>query len=221
MHPIRPLTLLTLGILSTCAQAVLVLDSFSGSSIGNSSASGPTAGFFIPGSFADRETAFDFHTGSDAVWLNQLDIAVAVGNHTTAVEASITTGNSAPGSNPVSIGSFTPANPTPTIQTISFQPAANTVLLAPNTRYWVHLTVSSGAGLYTLTYSDTQNNAPGWLLDETWAYTPPGAIPPTGWNQDATSGVAKVRLDATQVPEPSAALIGSVGLFFLIRRRKP
>ncbi|MEM1084340.1 MAG: choice-of-anchor R domain-containing protein [Verrucomicrobiota bacterium] len=215
---IRPLVL-SAFLIAGSTHAVTVIDSFSGSSNGNAAASGPTAGFFLPGTFVDREAAFDFHTGSTAAWLDQLDIAVAIGNNTTALEASLTTGISAPGSNPVSLGSFTPASPTPAIQTVSFLPTPNTVQLQPNTRYWIHLTVSQGGGIYTLTYSDTQNNVAGWMLDETWAYTPPGAIPPTGWNQDGTPGVVKARIEATLIPEPSSILLGGLGLTLLLRRR--
>ncbi len=218
-HP-TTLALLATGLLALGSPAAVVIDSFSGSSNGNSAASGPTAGFFLPGTFTDREAAFDFYTGSTASWLNQLDLLIAVGDHSTPLEASLTTGSTAPGTNPVSIGSFTPSSPSPTLQTFSFQPNPNTILLAPNTRYWVHLTVSSGGGLYTLSYSDTQNNAPGWSLDETWGYTPPGSPSPTGWNQDGTPGVAKARLDVTVVPEPGALLLCGLGMLVLLRRRR-
>lgn len=202
------------------AHAALVIDSFSGSTSGAASASGPTAAFFGFSPFPDREAAFTFTTGNGDTYLDQLQISVTIGDNSSPLSASLSTGPSAPGgNNVVQLGTFS-ATPTPTIQVATFTQTPSTILLTANTEYWVHLTVPTGGGIYTMTFSDTPSYANGFSLGDTWAYTPTSGLPPTGWNQDGTSGVARIRLNVTNVPEPTVALLSGLGVLALLRRRR-
>lgn len=204
------------------SHAALVIDNLGVSSGGSSSASGPTAAFFGGLSpFPDREAAFNFTTGNSDAYLNELQISLAIGDNASPMLATLSTGSTAPGgTNPIALGAFAPASASPTIQTASFTQAVSTVLLTANTEYWVHLTVPTGAGIYTMSFSDTPTYANGYMLDEAWGFTPASGIPPTGWNLDNTSGVARIRLDVTTIPEPSTTLIAGLGLVTLLRRRR-
>lgn len=210
-----------LSLLAKPARAVLVIDSFSGSTSGTAAASGPTAAFFGFDPFPDREAALTFTTGSSAAYLDELRLSLSIGDNSSALFASLSTGASAPGgTGTIPLGSFSPGGGGPTIQTASFTPAPNSLLLAANTEYWIHLTVPTGGGIYALTFSDTPSSSGGFSQDETWAFTPTGSLPPTGWNLDSTSGVARMQLEVTPVPEPAVAWLGGLGAFLMLRRRR-
>lgn len=210
------------ALLTSSASAVVVIDNFGTSTGGSAAASGPTASFFFGLSpFPDREAAFNFTTGPTAAYLDELQISLAIGDNTSPLVATLSTGSSAPGgTNPVALGTYAPASASPTIQTATFAQTPNSILLAANTEYWVHLTVPTGNGIYTMSFSDTPTYANGYALDEAWGYTPASGIPPTGWNLDGTSGVARIRMEVTPVPETASVLLGGLGLVLLLRRRR-
>jgi hypothetical protein len=216
------LSALTGTLLIGSAEAVLVIDNFGTSIGGSAAASGPTAAFFGGLSpFPDREAAFNFTTGGSNAYLNELQIILAVGDASSPMVATLSTGASVPGgTNPVALGTFAPVSALPTIQTATFTQTPSTILLTANTEYWVHLTVPTGAGIYTMSFSDTPTYSNGYALDEAWGYTPASGIPPTGWNLDGTSGVARIRLDVTPVPEPTAALLCGLGAIVLLHGRR-
>lgn len=218
----RIITILAgLALLAAPAHGVLVIDSFAGSTGGASAASGPTASFFFGLSpYPDREAAFTFTTGTTDTYLDELRMSLTIGDNTSALEATLSTGPSAPGgTGTIPLGSYAPASASPTIQTATFTQSPNSILLSANTEYWIHLSVPTGGGIYNITFTDTPAYETGWSLGDTWAFTPASGLPPTGWNQDGTSGVARIQLEVTPVPEPTAALLGGIGLLALLRRR--
>ena len=206
-------TLATFGS-SSYAHAIVVIDNLTVSGVTfATSISGPVgAGFLAPP--PGRESAFSFVTGTTDHYLSMLEIAVNVSNNSVGLQASISTGSSVPGGiDEVVIGTVAPLSSAPTGQTLTFTPAS-TILLEGSTRYWIHLTVASGSGSYSLNNTQGQIIEPGWTLENTFYYDP-GL-----WTEVDSGPQARMRMSVIPVPEPGSPLLGVLGLIFLFRRRR-
>jgi hypothetical protein len=177
-------TILFVAATIPCAHAVVVIDNLVPGSQGFATGtSGPAAGGVGPlfAGAKNNQTAFQFTTGPAGGDLTSMDLVISVADHASPVVATISTGPSVPGgTNPVALGSVTPAA-TSGITTINFAPTSP-VTLASNSTYWVHLTVPAGAGWYSVLNSDAPIESLGWDLGNTWSKPAIGA-----WN-DITSG---------------------------------
>lgn len=193
--------------------AVVIDNLATGSQSFSLSLSGPTATGFLGGPFADREVAFSFTTGSYDTTLNKLEFYIAIGKPILGpIQMTLSTGSSVPGGvDPVILGSVTPTSTSPTIQLLEIVPTIPADLAA-NTLYWVHVTVPSGGALYSFANTNTPIVESGWNLGNTWSRTPF-----TTWSELDSGPVARIRLT---VPEPSSALLGGLGVLFLLRRRR-
>lgn len=211
----RAAALILLLLAPAIAPGTVVIDNFGTGTQGfATSISGPAAVGFFGFPFADREVAFSFTTGQDEVWLTKLEFAVNITSNASPIQVELSTGSAVPGGvDPVVIGSVAPASTLPTSQTLSISPAGG-VHLAPSTLYWIHLTVPSGSGNYSFSNNNVPVIEPGWSLGNTWFRTGTSGI----WS-DLTSG-PQARIRMTVVPEPGAALLGSVGLLLVLRRRR-
>ena len=207
-----------LTILVPSVQAAVVIDNLTlGAQSFAQTLSGPTAtGFFGFGSLADREIAFSFTTGSQDVYLTELVFAVAVGKPILdPIQFALSTGAVVPGgTSPLVIGSVAPVSETPTNQTLTLVPGP-TVLLENNTTYWMHVTVPSGAAVYSFQNTTSQVIEPGWSLGNSWAN-----FPGSTWTELTSGPQARIRMSVEAVPEPAAALIGGCGIILLLRRRR-
>lgn len=193
----------------------VVIDNLSGGTQGfAASLSGPSAVGFLGFPFADREVAFSFTSGPDLVRLAQLDFMVNITSNASPIQVMLSTGSAVPGGNdPVLVGSVAPAGNSPTTQTLSIVPAGS-IFLQPATLYWVHLTVPTGSGNYTLNNNNAPVVDPAWALGNTWSRTSSTGA----WSEINSGPQARIRL--TVVPEPSALLLGSCGLLLALRRRR-
>ena len=208
-----------LGIASCLAfhcdsDAAVVIDNLAnGSQSFSQSISGPTATGFLGGSFANREVAFSFTTGSYNTTLNQLDFVVAIGNaNLSPIQLELSTGSSVPGGvDPVILGIATPGSTSPTVQQLSVTPFVPTPLLA-NTLYWIHVTVPTGGAVYSFANTNTPTLESGWSLGNSWSRTPSSS-----WSELDSGPVARIRLT---IPEPASALLGGLGMILLLGRRR-
>jgi hypothetical protein len=207
----------TLCFLPAALNAALVIDNIgNGSNAFSSTLSGPTAtGFFFPTPFENREIAFSFTTGTTETYLESLSMVMNIGKGILdPIQIALSTGASAPGgTGTVTLGSATPVG-SPANQTLTFMPTVPPVL-QPSTLYWLHITVPSGAAVYSVPSSDGAVLASGWSLGTTWTKTPS-----TAWTEGNSILGGDIRLNASPVPEPGTAMLGSIGMLLLIRRRR-
>lgn len=204
--------------LSAASRAAVVIDNLTPGTLSFSqSLSGPTAtGFFGLQPFADREVAFSFTTGSQDMFLTQLEFGIAIGKQILdPIQFTLSTGSSVPGgTNPIIIGSATPPTSTPTSQVLTLIPSL-TVLLESNTQYWMHVTVPTGAAVYSFANTNNVSTAPGWSLGNSWSQSPGSP-----WSELDTGPQARIRMTAEPVPEPGACLLGGAAAILLLRRRR-
>jgi hypothetical protein len=199
------------------ACATIVIDNLAtGTQSSSLSVSGPTATGFFGNPFNDREVAFSFTTGGTASYLMEFTFAMAIGSsQLSPIQISLSTGSSAPGgTNPVILGSVAPASVTPTSQVLTVLPTLPPLLDA-NTIYWAHVTVPSGGAIYSFANTDTPVFSSGWSLGTSWSRTPSSA-----WTELDSGPVARVRMTAEAVPEPTAASLGGIAALLLLGRRR-
>lgn len=204
-------------MISKSSHAAVVIDNLAtGSQSYSASLSGPSASIRFFGPFVNREVAFSFTSGSVDTLLTQFEFTTGVGAGTlNTIDVTLSTGILAPGGmNSILLGSVTPPSNSPGTQLLSISPALPPMLLA-NTLYWIHFTVPSGSSIYTISNSDAPVSAPGWSLGSTWLQDPNNP-----WNELNSGPLAKVRLTVDSIPEPSAALLGGIGLLLLLRRNR-
>ncbi|MCU0795328.1 MAG: hypothetical protein MUF31_05255 [Akkermansiaceae bacterium] len=205
---------LCLLALASFAHGAVVIDNLNSTTNGFSTGlTGPTAG--IPPFFSvpNRQTAFTFTTGSASDELASLEVAISVINNATAISATISTGPSVPGG----VDSITIGSVTPTVAsggtTLQFTPSSP-IALSANTTYWIHLTVPTGNGYYSVLHADSPTEQLGFQLGESWQYSPS-----VGWG--TITPQARTRITTTAViPEPGVALASGLGLLLMLRRRR-
>jgi hypothetical protein len=182
------------------------------------SLSGPTAEFFPGSPFDNREIAFTFTTGADVVTLTSLTFSVNVGAPSISpIEFTLSTGSAVPGgTGALSLGSVAPLSDTPVGQTLTLTPSS-TVTLNAATEYWLHVTVPAGGGIYAFNNTNTPTFAPGWSLGNTWYYEPDFG---GGWTEVTSGPKARISMNVATVPEPTTAVLGSMGALLLLRRRR-
>lgn len=205
---------LCLLALSTLCPAAVVIDNLNSTTNGFSTGlTGPSAGIPPFFSLPNHQTAFTFTTGADDDELVSVEIVITVVNNSSAISAMLSTGSSVPGgTNPISIASLTPTVSSGGT-TLNFT-AASPIALAANTTYWVHFTVPTGAGYYSVLHADSPTEQLGYSLGTSWQYSPLG-----GWSDIGPQ--IRTRITTTAViPEPAAALTGGLGLLLLLRRRR-
>jgi hypothetical protein len=216
MKIIRPSILAALAALvsSPDVHAVVVIDNLTvGPNSFATSISGPVGGGILAPP-PNRESAFSFVTGSSQAYLSVLELSANVSNNSVGLQATISTGSSVPGGTGMTlIGTVTPVNPTPITQLLTFTPGS-TILLDASTRYWIHLTVASGSGSYSLNNTTSQIIEPGWTLENTH-YLDPG-----GWTELDSGPQARMRLTVTPVPEAGCPMLCGFGMLLLCRRRR-
>lgn len=204
--------------LSAASRAAVVIDNLSlGNQSSSQSLSGPTAtGFFGLQPFANREVAFSFTTGSQDTFLTELMFGIAIGKQIlNPIQITLSTGSSVPGGiNPITVGSVTPPSSTPTSQILTLVPSP-TILLDANTLYWMHVTVPSGAAVYSFVNTNNVSTASGWTLGNSWSRSPGNP-----WSELDTGPQANIRMTVQPVPEPGACLLGGAGFLLLLRRRR-
>lgn len=218
-HPHLILSCIGILIAAAPSQAatVIAIDNLAvGSQSFSASLSGPTATSFFGGDFSDREVAFSFTTGSIDAYLTELKFVTSIGNaQLSPIQLTLSTGTSVPGGvNPVVLGSVAPASSSPITQTLTVGPTIPPVLLA-NTTYWIHMTVPTGGGIYSIANTNTPIAEPGWSLGTTWLQDP---LDP--WSELTSGPVARIRMTVETIPEPQAALLGGLGIIALLRRRR-
>lgn len=217
MKAIPLITVFSVVLAAGAARAAVAIENLAtGSQSSSLSISGPTAVGFFGGQFNDREVAFSFTTGPEAVFLEELKFVIAVGSGTSSpLQISLSEGLSAPGgTNPLILGTASPVQGGGTVQTLTITPTLPPILTA-STLYWAHVTVPAGNSVYSFNNTNTPTFASGWSLGNTWFYSPG-----SGW-QELTSGpVARIRMTVEAVPEPQSALLGGLGMFMLLRRRR-
>jgi PEP-CTERM motif len=200
------------------ANAAIIIDNLaSGTQSSSQSLSGPTAtGFFGPTPFVNREVAFSFTTASTNVHLTDLTLQISLSKAILEpVRITMSTGSTVPGgTNSMILGDVTPSSSTPTSQLLTLIPSFQ-VLLAANTTYWMHLTVPTGAAVYSFQNTNSVVTEPGWSLGNSWSRDPSSS-----WNELSSGPQARIRMSVEPIPEPSAMLLGGCGLALLLRRRK-
>jgi hypothetical protein len=208
------------SLLLTCATAgaAVTIDNIAvGTQSSSQSLSGPlaTSGFF-GAPFPDRQVAFSFTTGNSQYYLHSLEFAMAIGGGSLSpIVATLSTGFAVPGGiNPITLGSVAPASSSPTSQILTIAPTI-APLLEANTLYWIHYTVPTGNALYSIANSNAPNVDPEWTLGNSWSRTPT-----TPWSELDSGPVPRIRMTVTSVPEPGCALLGSLGVFLLLRRKR-
>ena len=152
MQIIRNLIIAASILAPAFSHGTIVINNLTGGSQGfAASVSGPTAEFFPGAPFENRQVAFSFTTGPDIVTLTSLSFAVNVNDAPlTPIEITLSTGSVVPGGTGLlSLGTVAPLSPTPVGQLLSITPAA-TVTLNASTQYWLHFTVPTGGGIYTV-----------------------------------------------------------------------
>ncbi len=212
-------TVASLLVFASSAPAAVVIDNLTiGSQSSSQSLSGPTAttGFFTQLPFPDREVAFSFTTAASATYLTELVFAVSIARPSLdPIEWKISTGTTTPGgTNTRIIGSVAPASSSPTSQILTLTPST-TILLNANTTYWMHITVPTGGALYSFQNTNSQVVEPGWSLGNSWSKDPSNP-----WNELTSGPQARVRMSVEPIPEPSAVLLGGVGLMAFMHRRR-
>lgn len=213
----KPLLLLAVLLVPTSPlSAAVVIDNLTAGTQGFSTGmTGPDAnigGFFqIP----NNQSAFQFTTGGISDTLLTLEAVINVVDNSSPILATISTGASVPGgTNPQTIGNVAPVVGSGTT-IVTFTPAAP-IALAANTTYWVHFTVPTGEGYYSLLNSDAPVENQGWDLLNTWNLPTMG-----GWNEITSGPQARVRITTSSVvPEPSVVLLSAFGTLALLRRRR-
>jgi hypothetical protein len=206
------LSVIIAGIFSATCQSAVVIDNLFSTSNGFSTGlTGPVGRGFL-GPPRDSQTAFSFTTGSDADALVSLETYISVTDNNSPILATLSTGPNVPGgTNPISLGSVTPAA-TSGFTVITHTPASP-IALAANTTYWIHYTVPSSNAWYGVLHADAPTTQLGYTLGTSWQSTFN-----TAWS-DITPQ-ARIRLTTVNpVPEPSSALIGSLGILLFVRRR--
>jgi hypothetical protein len=206
-------------LLPALSHATLVINNLAAGTQGFAlSLSGPAAEFFPGEPFNDRQVAFSFTTGADAVFLSNVSFSINIGDPSLSpVELTLSTGSVVPGgTGAISLGSVAPLSPTPGVQLLSLAPTS-VVTLNPSTEYWMHFTVPAGAGIYAINNSNTPVFAPGWSMGNSWAYDPDFG---GSWSELANGTQARVSIDVQTVPEPTTAMLGAAGMFCLLRRRR-
>lgn len=200
-----------------CAQAVVVIDNLVPGAQGFATgASGPAAGGVGPlfAGAKNNETALQFTTGPAGGDLVSMNLVISVADNASPVVATISTGTSVPGgTNPVALGSVIPTASSG-ITTINFTPVSP-ITLASNATYWVHLTVPTGAGWYSILNSDAPVETLGWDLGNTWSKPAIGA-----WNEITSGPQARAQFNIAPVPEPHTALLGGIAFLMLLGRRR-
>jgi hypothetical protein len=207
-----PFALFAALVFACHARAAVVIDNLTpGTTNFASSITGPVGGgFFSPP--PNRQSAFSFITGNSQYTLDALEFLVNVANSSTGIQVALSTGSSVPGGTGTIVLGTAAAATSPVTQLLSVSPSTP-VLLAASTRYWIHFTVTSGSGAYALNNTDNVIAATGWTLENTHEF----AV--SNWNEITSGPQARIRLSATAVPEPTAPLLGGIGLLFLLRRR--
>ena len=219
----KPLSLLSFPLAATLAfvcappsagAAVVITNLTGGTQSFSSDISGPTAQVFsfpIP----NRQTAFSFTSGPTLSTFVSLDALVTPGDNSSPLTATLSTGSSVPGgTNPINIGSFQASTFVAQVASFSAAPAT-TITLQPNTEYWVHLTVPSGGGIYSIQNADNATTASGWALNPTYqrADTAP-------WTPLSGNLRARVELTVDQIPEPGSTLLTIIALSAIALRRR-
>jgi hypothetical protein len=198
--------------------AAVVIDNLTlGSQSSSQNLSGPTAttGFLTQLPFPNREVAFSFTTASADVYLTELAIGISISKTILdPIHLTLSTGSSVPGGiNPLLIGTVVPGSSSPTSQILTLLPSGSVLLLA-STTYWIHLTVPSGAALYSFQNTNSQNIEPGWALGNSWSKDPSNP-----WSELTSGPQARIRMSVAAIPEPTVLGMSAVGLLFLLRRR--
>ena len=134
------------------------------------------------------------------------------------IQVTLSTGTVVPGgTGGLTLGTVAPLSPTPVGQLLTVTPTS-TVTLTPSTNYWIHLTVPSGGGIYSVNNSNNPILAPGWSLGNSWYYEPDFG---GSWTEITSGPQARVNLNVQSVPEPTTIVLGAVsGLLLCTRRRR-
>lgn len=199
------------------ASGAVVIDNMAAGTQGfAASLSGTLGGFFTTGDFPDRQVAFSFTTGTSAVNLTELAFSLNIAtSELSTIQATISTGSSVPGGvGAVVIGDNAPTTSFPVTQSLAITPTVP-IALTPSTTYWIHFTVISGEGVYTINNANTPTLAPGWSLGNTWMFDPFD-----GWNELTSGPQARVRMTVEAVPEVSAITMAGLASIGLLRRRR-
>lgn len=216
---LRKLALAALFVSPCIGEAALVINNITPSTQNfAASLSGPTAEiFFSP--FEDRQFAFSFTTGPDTVTVTDFTFSISLGDVILSpIQITLSTGTVVPGgTGGITLGTVAPLSPTPVGQLLTVTPTS-TVTLTPSTNYWIHLTVPSGGGIYSVNNSNNPILAPGWSLGNSWYYEPDFG---GSWTEITSGPKARVNLNVESVPEPTTVVLGAVsGLLLCTRRRR-
>ena len=197
------------------ASATVVINNLTGGTQGfAASLSGPDTLDFFGGPFENREFAFSFTTGSVTVLLTEFVFQVYI-DTISPIQIDLSTGTNAPGgTGTIGLGSVEPTSLSPAFQFLTLTPSLSPTLQA-NTQYWIHMTVPSGAGNYSVLNGNAPIVNPGWTLGNSY-FTSPG----DSWNELTSGPVARVRLTVEEVPEPCVGFLSGMGLLLILRRRR-
>lgn len=196
----------TTTLFVTASPAAIVLTNFPGPATTTSGIKG--TGGFIP---TPISYGFEFTVGGGDYALEA--ISLDIGTHFGTVPISVDLFSSPTGPNAATFMTAMTGPSQPSNQVASYTPTTP-VTLTDGATYFLRLTVNGSASQYTINRTSTAATGP-WSMGN--FFTRPGM---GTWTGGGFSPETMVEITANAVPEPTAALLGCVGLVVALRRRR-
>lgn len=206
--PLPPMTirfLLLLSFLTTAAPAAVVLSNIPSAVLTTSLIKG-TGGFIS----SPIEYGFEFTAGGGDHQL--ITITLSIGTHFGSVPMTVELYGSPAGPDTATFITDMTGPAQPVNQLATYAPVIPTTLTGGGT-YFVRLWVNGNASQYGIQRTATQATGSFTMGD---IFTRNAG---SSWGSGSNASETIMEIDASPVPEPSAAVIGSMGFVLLLRRR--